>query len=558
MLINKNVYIIFLVILLVLGITGCNKNEQTTEQTDNTTPMDIILSEDYSIIYGPKTSTGSNKIYRYFKNSFNINIKQTSNTNNRTACEILVGDTGTDQSTAFINSLKEYEYGVRILRDAHSVKILISGKNIYHTLMACELFIDKYLSEVGEDLAIQKTEDTIMFDTDKQIEDSLTEKSPISWEQSNIFISGGGYARLIDIGDGKIACVYSSKGYMCMRTSIDDGKTWSDEIHVAKGGKTPTGDNIAVSNANMIMMKNGDYMFAFRAHTASSNYSSFYSSIRYVISKDQGKTWSEDVIVAENILEVPQGKKPSDYFSGFWEPHMLYIKDGKLAMYYANDCIGGSAKDYPFVESRTYQHIIVHIYDEEKEVFGPPIVASDGEKHNSRDGMPVVCQLSDGTYAMVIESTAMRNQYSFIIQILFSEDGITWSEPRTIHTPTVNGNYAGAPFIALLDDGRIAVSFQATQGSGTTLGPNAVNNSVMNVIVSKKAISYLDKDTIGISDFETTYPKPITPSGREFFSIWPALFVHKGNLYCLAQCANNTSSSSTTAAKLYLTIGKIK
>ena len=206
----------------------------------------------------------------------------------------------------------------------------------------------------------------------------------------------------------------------------------------------------------------------------------------------------------------------------------------------------------------TYQHIIVHLYDEEKQEFGEPIIASNGEKHNSRDGMPVVCNLSDGSYAMVIESSSMRSNFSFIIQIMFSEDGIVWSEPKTVFMPTVKGNYAGAPYIECLADGRIVISCQATENSGCTLASSSVNNSVMNVIISNAPITYKDKDDIGTNDFTKLYFNPITSIIKNSYSIWPAMLVSGDKILCIAECGYNTSSSAKTGTGIYVTVGKVR
>ena len=399
-----------------------------------------------------------------------------------------------------------------------------------------------------------KEKDANMYSSNITEDTAMINNDIIQWNQSNIFVQSGGYARMTTLPDGDLACVYTSGGYVRYCTSADEGITWSAPTNVIKIESTPTGQKMVLANANIVVMKNGAYMVAFRAHTGGpvGEFTSFYSSIRYCISRDKGVTWSEDIIVVEN-------NHVGGEFTGFWEPHMLYVKDGKLAMYYAADCLGGTAVGYPFINDiEKQQHIVLHLYDEETKQFGEPIIASNGIDHGSRDGMPSVCELADGTFAMVIESSSYRPRNAFIIQMLFSEDGIKWSEPKNIWIPKSEGHYAGAPFVAKLDDGRIAVSFQATEGSGNTLAHNKVNNSVMNVIISNKPISYADRDTISQADFDRVSENPIQTYEEHSYAIWPAMHVHKGKLYCSADLGVCTSPTGRALKGIHLRIGTIK
>lgn len=532
---------------------GSESSGDTTQKADiNKAPTgDISISSDYTIIYDKKINSQATRLRKSIYDVCGKTPKFTADSSIQSDYEILIGDTGRQESTDFINSLRDYTYGIKICNDSEKIKILIGAKKQSYYALAVELFTKEYLPEDKTDLRLRKTEETIMINEEDKLQDEILAAQPINWEGNNILIDKGGYGRMCLLPDGKLAFVYSGGGYIRFKTSGDDGKTWSEPTNVIKLDKCPTGQTMTTANANIVVMKDGSYMVAFRAHTAGSQFDTFYSSIRYCISSDGGKTWSADTIVAENTHIGTE-------FTGFWEPHMLYIKDGKLAMYYASDCIGGDAADYPFVKSMNYQHIILHLYDEATGRFGEPIIASNGEDHNSRDGMPVVSKLSDGTYAMVIESSSMKGTYPFIIQILFSEDGIKWSEPKNIWVPVGFDHYAGAPYLVTLPDGRIAVSFQATEGSESTLADNKVNNSVMNVIISKNPVTYTDKDSIKQANFERVYFNPIQTQESNSFSIWPAMFVHNNKLYCTADLGYSTSKTARTTKGIYLRIGNIK
>ena len=549
------VWALLLSILLcscVLLSCGKQASDDTTQgKGQGELSGDICISADYTIVYEQSINSQATRLRKSVYDVCGKTPKFTSDASNEADCEILIGDTGRAESSDFLGALDEYSYGVRIVNNNGKTKIIIAAKKKTYYALAVELFTKEYLPEDKSDLRLKKTEETIMLNQEDKLNDEILAAQPISWEGGNILIDKGGYGRMCALPDGKLAFVYSGGAYIRFKTSSDDGKTWSEATNVIKLDTCPTGQAMTTANANIVVLKDGSYMVAFRAHTAGSSFDTFYSSIRYCISRDGGKTWSGDTIVAENTHVGPE-------FTGFWEPHMLYVKDGKLAMYYASDCIGGDAVGYPFVEDMEKQHIIVHLYDQTTERFGEPIIASNGNDHKSRDGMPVVCELSDGSYAMVIESSIMKGTHPFIIQMLFSEDGINWSEPKNIWVPDGFDHYSGAPFIVTLPDGRIAVSFQGTEGSGSTLASNKVNNSEMNVIISKSPVTYADRDSIKQSNFERVFFNPIQTQESQSFSIWPAMFVHKNKLYCTADLGYNTSPTARTTKRIYLRIGEIK
>lgn len=351
----------------------------------------------------------------------------------------------------------------------------------------------------------------------------------LTWEKEQIKINNGGYGRLITLKNGKLLAAYDSANAVNLSESEDGGKTWLHPGKMTVPQFGPLGDKLCIANANVIEYAEGCLMIAYRAHSFNTE-EKFYTSIRYQLSKDGGKSWTDPIILCELQRE-------DNSFSGFWEPHMVFLPDGRMAVYYANDCAGPQNADFPYVPDLKSQYIMVHIFDFGTERFGEPIIASDGVKHKSRDGMPVVCPMQGGGMAMVIEAN-WNKDYRFIIQMLFSEDGIRWSEPVTVFKPTQNGLYAGAPYVTLLPDGRLAVSCQANENSGAVTGKNAVFNSTMNVIVSKKPVTLENCKDITEADFDKIAEFPLQ-MGSESYAIWPAMWVHGEYLLCCAQCGNN-------------------
>ncbi|MBQ7171711.1 MAG: exo-alpha-sialidase [Clostridia bacterium] len=549
----KKTIVFLLLIMLCPALLSCAGNTPTDpggtadDSAAPDAPAELVLASggesEYVILYSAKEEYGrsnATRLYREIREKIGVILEMKEDGEvpgegeGESRKAILVGRTDREESTVLRKTLKAGEFIIK----AEGNALYLIGRNEEATAAAVRYFTSNLVGETKGELKLAGG-------LEVRSGDVLTPS--LEWEGSALSFTDGGYARMIGLSDGSAIVAYSSGNRICVRKS-EDGKKWGEQIAVTPVFKSPDGKKtLTSSNANVFELKDGTLMAACRAHTAKGS-SPFYSSIRFALSSDGGRTWSETKIVAENTYQ-------GDKFTGFWEPHMIYLPDGRLGIYYASDCIGGSAKGYPFVSSMTYQNIILHLYDETTATFGDPIVASDGEKHNSRDGMPVLATLSDGSMAMVIESSHDRKNYPFVIRILFSEDGIRWSDPKTIYAPTITNHYAGAPYIVTLPDGRIAVSCQATQYSGTTAGEDNVHNSIMNVLISKNKVTYADRDTIGTADFEKVLVNPFTTTD---FAVWPSMAFYRDKLYCFAQGGTVGADGKSASNGLYLRIGILK
>ena len=528
-------------LLCAVSCGGTEKPAVTTEpttteapaSTEPPAPTELVIGENgksqYTIVYAANEEYGHDTafyLHRYFREQLKISIDYVKDSERPAekaeAFEIVVGRTDRDASTAFRKKLKSGEFYIGV----EGSSLYIVGRGEEETRAAVEYFIEN-LS--GTDEGNCRVPVTLAFDSGEEL-------SPVlEWEKSKILLSAGGYARMTTLKNGELAVGYSNGGIK-FAISTNDGKGWTNTVTVTKPAKTPLGDTLTYANANVIQYGDGDIMVAYRAHSPTNSTKNFYTSIRYQISKDGGKTFGDPVIVVEY-------QRNDTDFKGFWEPHMVILPDGRLAMYYANDCIGPQDADYPYVPSGAYQHIMVHVFDYETETFDKGTIASNGVDHKSRDGMPVVCSLSDGGMVMVIEANWDKN-YAFIIQMLFSEDGINWSDPVTVISPTKKGHYAGAPYVALLPDGRLAVSCQATQYSGATMSSDLVQNSQTNVYISKEPITLANCKDVNEKSFVKVMENPLS-MGVETRSIWPAMHVHNGYLICVADIGTNLSTGVT-------------
>ena len=191
----------------------------------------------------------------------------------------------------------------------------------------------------------------------------------------------------------------------------------------------------------------------------------------------------------------------------------------------------------------------------------------------SRDGMPAVTKLSDGSFAMVIEAQDYNNRSyirpdgtktekgyaGMVITLAFSEDGKTWpiEKMRPIAAPTnlftagdlASGDSCGAPYIAPLPDGRVAVSYQSSEDY---VGSSSVNLPyVLRVIVSNEPLTY-NSDIIategGVSPSFTALDAPF-PAVRNESQVWNSVSCIDGRLYALSS-TRVTGKAGSAAVKV--------
>ena len=348
--------------------------------------------------------------------------------------------------------------------------------------------------------------------------------SSYSWSDEYEVLSAsqnGRYFRAKELSDGTIGAVYYKSGSgIYYAVSTDGGASFTQvgdalinnatDSELAKSEEETTQTGLAkeyvveygehgrgrleAQNPNLIEMSDGRLMALYRYNTFTSNPSSkpwsvYYSSICYQISEDDGATWGDVQVIVTTEREKPLDDTGSDY--GFWEPDPYYIGDD-LFVYYA---------DTATPNNLSYQHIMYTVWDEETDTFSTPEIAQNGENHLSRDGMSVVTKLSDGSYAMVFESTYTTfANTTFVIKMSLYKDGKIWTDPVIVAKPdkAITDSSTGAteyavcasPYIVTLPDGKVAISYQTTDRyTGET--PNRVSYRVgSQIAISNTAITY--------------------------------------------------------------------
>lgn len=221
--------------------------------------------------------------------------------------------------------------------------------------------------------------------------------------------------------------------------------------------------------------------------------------INFKFSKDEGKTWSEEVIVDDGasdggaytpcIVKLRDGTLLCSYRLG--EPtgskFILRVKksvDGGKTWQFHSDVIAidkatnvGVWEPY-LVEHPTINNKIYCFYADEVASFGSQSISYKiyenwewGVEYevprppeSTRDGMPIIC-LENNQFVLVFESNAILGKINSVIcrKSTSLEGEIAWGPRKTVYTPSKTGFRAGAPYIVRAGNGDLICSFQTDE-----------------------------------------------------------------------------------------------
>lgn len=270
-------------------------------------------------------------------------------------------------------------------------------------------------------------------------QDKSPQQGTIRWEEEFRLIHDetAFYPRLAELDDGSLVAGFTHplrdqrKKAIAVRGSKDGGKTWDAYHRIAEDSENADYDIFP------LQAKDGRVLAAFRHHTPDKG----IYRIEVCSSANKGVRWTYFSTVALGTV-------------GLWEPFLLQMPKGRLQCYYSSE---EGLKPDQLVEMKTSE-------DGGKTWKNPVTVA---RKKGSRDGMPGVIRLADGTLFAVFEAQDV-SPFRFVIRAVRSkDDGRTWSATRElVYKPghRVDAPWAaGAPSVVQLRDGRILVSFQTDE-----------------------------------------------------------------------------------------------
>ena len=325
----------------------------------------------------------------------------------------------------------------------------------------------------------------------------------IVWDQSSlkqVSVMGGDYARMIQLYNGNLLCVYEDHDGIECTTSTNLGKNWLTPVKVALS--TP-GVNMAVPE--ILELKDHSLMVSYnpRPHKINGTWDTTqHFAIVTKKSYDEGKTWKDERLIyqADYIFE-----------NGCWEPAQLQLPSGEIQLFFSNEGV--------YTHSNEQNISIFRSKDGGLTWTSKPKITSFTPGH--RDGMPVPILLT-GTNEILyaIEDNAggrfkpsiIRNSINQNWQQTVGPDDTDRNYALTPRLPDTV--YAGAPYLRQLRSGQTLLSYQSTQNRGNnsnlacmwvavgdSKGKNFINTSLpFTVPVNKhslwNSLCILNDDTI--------------------------------------------------------------
>lgn len=513
---KRFVAVLLALITVVLCVPACQST--TPQDTANTStpeepPTDIMITEDYKIIYEAGADKSSSRVRNAIRNitGKTPDAKTSDKVSERSNYEILIGNTGFEESIDFINTLNNKEYGVKVIKAEGSVKIVIAAISSDHTGYAAEMFESEYISSDKNMPYLLKEETTVKTVPDE--DQSHLNFAGLQFEEEIITVTpttGAAYTRMATLKDGRIICIYGAKGAGDATAQIyaiyssDKGLTWSDRVPVTANIDGP---DLVCANGVPFQLEDGTILVAYRANEPVDRdevgvTGRYHSSIRIMASTDNGQTYQRHSIVWDLQEEGIQKWKSS---FGLWEPH-FGILNGELACFFA---IGKSVYDY--------NHIInsIDIFVWRNNTWVRANYTSDEVPGAIKNGMPVWQPISEGGYILAIESTQnqkLSTKNILTTKLLTSKDGIHWVNQCDVYIPDVYKRRSGAPYIVQLPDGRFVVSYMTDEDAKT---PSETGNDKMILKISVSVSGKTAYDLSGEADFEGPFNVLEVPVGYE-------------------------------------------
>lgn len=281
--------------------------------------------------------------------------------------------------------------------------------------------------------------------------------SRIFWDsrsQVTIF-SSGGYARLIELRDGRLmACSESGGIKVCYSTN--KGKTWSSPVLIA-----PNANETPNCVPDLIQLTDGTIIVGYNPRPSKPYSEDRRFSIRLRRSTDNGRTWSDEI----NVYDADY-----TFENGCWEPSFLELPSGELQLYFADES--------PYMTTSEQQISLCRSFDGGLTWSAPQRVSY---RSGYRDGMPVPILLNDKKYIVVaIEDNGWSEVNDFVPTTVrvptnnnwrnnFYVDGSSNLRDRCVnheYSPVAKG---GAPYLRVLPNGETILSHQSTYGDGDNI-----------------------------------------------------------------------------------------
>jgi hypothetical protein len=298
----------------------------------------------------------------------------------------------------------------------------------------------------------------------------------IAWDYTTltrVSAGGGGYARLIQMHDKSLLCVYEAAGSTVCVKSNDGGKSWSTQTVIA-----PREAGVSMSVPDILQLKDHSLLACYNPRPSRGADTSKHFGIKTRKSYDSGQTWTD-----ERTLYQADNK----FDNGCWEPSAIQLPNGEIQLFFANES--------PYRNSNEQEIAMVRSTDGG---LTWSTAAATSFRPGSRDGMPVPVLLKNGKEIVyAIEDNGFKNFKPYVIRSSVSNN---WQ--KSVGAADVNRTYAladkipdsiyaGAPYLRQLKTGETILSYQGTEGR-----INDMNHSEMKVVIGDDRAMNFNRKTV--------------------------------------------------------------
>ncbi len=288
----------------------------------------------------------------------------------------------------------------------------------------------------------------------------------IEWDTATLRrVAAGGYARMIELKDGKLITIYAAaNGNTEIVKSNDKGNSWTSPIIVAAKA-----NDIRMDAPDILLLNDGSLLACYNPRPQFRNQdTSKHFAVRIAKSYDNGATWKDDQLIYN---------AGSIFKDGCWEPSAIQLPSGEVQLFFSDEG--------PYTNSDEQNISLFRSFDNGKTWTTTPEIVSFRKR--SRDGMPVPLYLpTTKEIVFSIEDNGFVNFKPYTIRTTAAEN---W--PHTVLACSAERKfalkdsleekvYAGAPYLRLLSNGNTILSYQSTE---FRKGPQDVKNAEMVVRV---------------------------------------------------------------------------
>ncbi|GAB3936793.1 exo-alpha-sialidase [Mucilaginibacter myungsuensis] len=268
-----------------------------------------------------------------------------------------------------------------------------------------------------------------------------------------------GYARMIQLKDNTLRCIYEADGNTVITSSEHVNFSWSEPIIIAARQ-----NSIAMAVPDILQLQDGSLLAMYNPRPRGTDTTQHFG-IKTKKSYDGGQTWTDERTLYQ------AGSKFED---GCWEPSAIQMPDGEIQLFFANEG--------PF--TKTNEQNISMVRSKDGGLTWSTAIAVSFRK-GSRDGMPVPVLLKDSKEIIfAIEDNGFKNFKPYMIRSGVKNNWAATVDAKSADREYVLADkipdsiYAGAPYLRQLPSGETILSYQGTEGR-----INNMNHSEMKVVI---------------------------------------------------------------------------